>query len=222
MQPPEAASPDPTDSTRWAHWIAILLLLAIGAAVRFQFLARKPFWFDECFSAEVARISWGNFLHLLWWREANMSLYYVLLRIWLGFSPENRPSEFFIRSLSAAVAAATLPAIYWLARQLYDRRVALIAAALFAFNAYSVRYAQEARSYAVFLLLATLSSGFLIAFLRDAARRNWRGYVIVSILALYPHFYSLLLLAAHSLAFGCLSSDGIGSDSGAAQPKAKL
>jgi mannosyltransferase len=96
---------------------------------------------------------------------------------------------------------ATLPAIYWLARQLYDRRVALIAAALFAFNAYSVRYAQEARSYAIFLLLATLSSCFLIAFLRDAARRYWIGYVVVSILAVYAHFYALLLLAAHGLAF---------------------
>src|SRR5246127_708571 len=125
-----------------AHWFALGLLFAGGIAVRFFCLARKPFWFDECFSVEVARISWGNFLHLLWWREANMSLYYVLLRIWLSFSRYSAQSEFFIRSLSVVVAAATLPAIYWVTRQLYDRRVALIAAALFAFNAYSVRYAQ--------------------------------------------------------------------------------
>jgi mannosyltransferase len=175
-------------------------MLVVCSAVRFLFLARKPFWFDECFSVEVARISRGNFLHLLWWREANMSLYYVLLRIWLGLNPQNAPSAFFIRSLSATAAVATLPAIYWLARQLYDRRVALIAAALFAFNAYSVRYAQEARSYALFLLLTTLSSCFLVAFLRNGARRHWIGYVIVSILAVYAHFYALLLLAVHGLA----------------------
>ena len=140
-------------------WLTLLLLLASGTIIRFLYLTRKPFWFDESFSAEVARISWGNFLHLLWWREANMSLYYVLLRIWLQFGH----SEFYIRSLSVVIAAATIPAIYWLARLLYDRRVALIAAALFTFNAYSIRYSQEARSYALFLLLATLSSGFLIA-----------------------------------------------------------
>jgi len=221
MQPPEAASPAQSDSARPAHWITLFLLLGAGALVRLLFLARKPFWFDECFSVEVAWINWGNFLHLLWWREANMSLYYVLLRIWLGLNPQNAPSEFFIRSLSATAAVATLPAIYWLARQLYDRRVALIAGALFAFNAYSVRYAQEARSYALFLLLATLSSCFLIAFLRDLARRYWIGYVVVSILAVYAHFYALLLLAVHGLALRWFGNAAV-SWRPDAQPKAAL
>ncbi len=102
------------------------------------------------------------------------------------------------------IAAATVPAIYWLAGLLYNRRVALIAAALFAFNAYNVRYAQEARSYALFLLLATLSSGFLISFVREPTRRNWLGYVTVSVLAVYAHFYALLLVAAQWLALRAL------------------
>lgn len=204
MPPPEAAvnqpqsthvSASPYDAAGRLPWLTLLLLLASGTIIRFLYLTRKPFWFDESFSAEVARISWGNFLHLLWWREANMSLYYVLLRIWLQFGH----SEFYIRSLSVVIAAATIPAMYWLARLLYDRRVALIAAALFTFNAYSIRYSQEARSYAVFLLLATLSSGFLIAQVREPERRNRIGYVLISILAVYAHFYALLLLAAHWL-----------------------
>ena len=40
---------------------------------------------DECFSVEVSRMDWHNFVRVLWWREANMSLYYSLLRIWLHF-----------------------------------------------------------------------------------------------------------------------------------------
>jgi mannosyltransferase len=203
MQPRQAAlnqsagaSPLPSDSDGPAYWLTLSLLLAVGAAVRFLCLARKPFWFDECFSVEIARIDWRNFLHLLWWREANMSLYYLLLRIWSHFGQ----SEFFIRSLSALIAAATLPAVHWLARLLYDRRVGLIASTLFAFNAYSVRYAQEARSYALFLLLATLSSAFLIAFLRNPVPRNRLGYILVGVLAVYAHFYALLLVAAHWVA----------------------
>ena len=194
MQPREASVNQSADASPvpGAHWLTLLLLLAAGVAVRFLHLISKPFWFDECFSVEVARIGWGNFLRLLWWREANMSLYYLLLRIWLHFGQ----TEFFIRSLSALIAAATLPAIYWLGRLLYNRRVGLIAAALFAFNAYSVRYAQEARSYALFLLLATLSSCFLIALLREPLRRNRLGYVLASSLAVYAHFYALLLVVA--------------------------
>jgi mannosyltransferase len=181
---------------------AFLMLLAAGIAARFLFLVRKPFWFDECFSVEVARLDWGNLLHLLWWREANMSLYYVLLRGWLHFGQ----SEFFIRSLSAILAAATLPAIYWLAALLFNRRVALIATALVAFNAYHVRYAQEARSYALFILLATLSSGFFVAYVREPSRRNHLAYVLTSVFAVYAHFYALLLLAAQWLALRFLNA----------------
>jgi mannosyltransferase len=206
MQPPDAtvnqsaaASPFRPDPTRPAEWLTLLLLFVASVAIRLESLAGKPFWFDECFSAEVARISWGNFLHLLWWREANMSLYYVLLRIWLSLSPHLGQSQFYIRSLSVLIAAATLPAIYWLATLLYDRRVGLVAAALFTFNAYNVRYAQEARGYALFMLLATLSSGFLVAWMREPSRRYRLGYIVVSILAVYAHFYALLLLVAHWL-----------------------
>ena len=177
--------------------------------LRFRCLTCKPFWFDESFSVEVARIGWRNFLRLLWWREANMSLYYLSLRAWLHFGR----SPFFIRSLSAVISAAALPIIYWVAKQLFDRRVALIATALLAVNAYSVRFAQEARSYALFMLLATLSSGILIASLREVSpdlrsqsatsssqTRLLRGYILTSVLAVYAHFYAVLLVVGHWIA----------------------
>lgn len=193
---PTDAAPAQSVSASWRHWLTLLIALAAGTWARFYCLSCKPFWFDECFSVEVARIDWRNFLHLMWWREANMSLYYVLLRIWLAFGH----SPYFIRCLSVVISAATVPAIYWVAQLLYDRRVALIATGLLALNAYSIRYAQEARSYGLLVLLATLSSGFFISFLRTSTRRNCTAYVVVSVLAVYAHFYALLLIAAHWLA----------------------
>jgi mannosyltransferase len=177
--------------------LTLALLAAAATVLRFLLLTRKPFWFDESFSVEVARLSWHDFLRLLWWREANMSLYYVLLRGWLhfGFSP------FFIRSLSVLASLATLPAVFWLGSKLFDRRVGLIAVALMSCNAYHIRYAQEARSYSLFVLLATLSSGFFVACVREPAlaeRKRWR-YVLASVLAVYAHFYALLLVAAQWL-----------------------
>ena len=177
--------------------LTLALLTAVATVLRFLFLARKPFWFDEAFSVEIARLSWHDFARLLWWREANMSLYYVLLRGWLhlGFNP------FFIRSFSVLASLATLPAIFWLGRQLFDRRVGLIAVALLSCNAYSIRYAQEARSYSLFMLLATLSSAFFVACLREPSlseRSRW-GYFLTSVLGVYAHFYALLLIAAQWL-----------------------
>ncbi len=178
-----------------ASGFTLVLLTGAAAALRFLFLAKKPFWFDECFSVEVARLSWHDMVRLLWRREANMSLYYLLLRGWLHFGS----SPFFIRSLSVIFSLATLPAIFWLAGKLYDRRVALIAVALMSFNAYHIRYAQEARSYSLFVLLATLSVGFFVATLREPSRRCRAGYVLASVLAVYAHLYALLLLGAQWL-----------------------
>jgi mannosyltransferase len=199
-------SPSQPRSAGWPQRLTLLVLLGAAILVRFRCLTFKPFWFDECFSVEAARIGWRNFLRLLWWREANMSLYYLFLRVWLHFGQ----SPSFIRSLSAVISAATLPAIYWVAKQLFDGRVALIATALLAVNAYSVRFAQEARSYALFMLLATLSSGILIAWLREvppdlrsqsatsnSQTRLLRWYILTSVLAVYAHLYAILLIVGH-------------------------
>jgi mannosyltransferase len=136
-----------------------------------------------------------------------MSLYYLLLRGWLHFGQ----SPFFIRALSAVISTAALPAVYWLGRSLYDRRVALVATSLMAVNAFDIRYAQEVRSYSLFVLLATLSSVFFIALLKNPSRRNRIVYVCFSVLAAYAHFYALLLIAAQWLA---LRWGGIPGDSG--------
>jgi mannosyltransferase len=219
----EGTSASQSDAVRSARWLILIVCFAAGTALRFAHLTAKPFWFDECFSAVLARLDWHDFLHLLWWREANMSLYYLLLRAWLGIVPVSAQSEFYIRSLSVVFAMATLPALYWLARLLYDRRVALISAVLFTANAYSVRYAQEARSYALFLLLATLSSGFLVAWLRKPLQRNLLGYILLSILAVYAHFYALLLIAAHAIALRRVTLDEFTSpDMGVRQDNAVL
>lgn len=178
-----------------ASALSLALLTVLAAILRLAFLARKPFWFDECFSVEVARLSWHDFGRLLWRREANMSLYYLLLRGWLHFGS----SLSFIRSLSVIISLASLPAIYWLAGKLFDRRVALLAATLISFNAYHIRYAQEARSYSLFVLLATLGSGCFVALLRNPSRRNRAGYILASVLGVYAHLYALLLLAAQWL-----------------------
>src|SRR5258708_21404160 len=164
-----SAHDSPQNSSAPQPWtlvsvLTLALLAAVATVLRFLFLARKPFWFDEAFSVEIARMSWHDFTRLLWWREANMSLYYVLLRGWLHFGS----SPFYIRSLSVVASLAPLPAIFWLSRKLFDRRVGLIAVALLSCHRYHIRYAQGAGRYSLFLRLFTLSSGFFVACLQEA------------------------------------------------------
>jgi mannosyltransferase len=190
--PQEASSP--------FELILLALITALAAALRFHSLAAKSFWFDEGVSVAIARLDWYNFVRILWRREANMSLYYLLLHFWLDFGG----SEFFVRSLSVLFAIASVPVIYLLGRRLFGSRVGLIAAALLAVNAYHVQYSQDARSYSLMVFLCLLSSLYFLKCLSEPSQRNRIAYIVSSVLAVYAQFFSLLLVIAHWLSLKML------------------
>jgi hypothetical protein len=173
--------------------------------LRFHSLAAKSFWFDEGVSVAIARLDWHNFARILWRREANMSLYYFLLHYWLHFGG----SEFFVRALSVLFAISSVPAIYALGRRLFDSRVGLMAAALLAVNAYHVQYSQDARSYSLMVFLCLLSIVYFLKSLTEPSGRNRATYVVLSVLAVYAQFFSLLLVIAQWLSLRMLDQEQI-------------
>ncbi len=175
--------------------LAVAILMVIAGVLRFQQISKKSFWFDEGVSVAIARLDWYNFARLLWRREANMSLYYLLLRGWLHFGH----SEAFIRALSVLAAVATIPVLYCLGRQLFDRRVGLIAATLLTVNAFHIAYSQEARSYSLFVLLSTLSVLYFVRSVQDPSPHNRRMHIATSALAVYAHFFAILLVVTEWL-----------------------
>ena len=107
-------------------------------------------------------------------------------------------SEGFIRALSVVFSVATIPVVYALGHRLFGRKTGLLAAWLLAANAYHVRYAQEARGYALVVFLAALSTWLLVRNLQDPRRARWGIYALVSALAVYAHFYAALILLAQA------------------------
>jgi len=170
-------------------------IISLAAWLRFHGLAHKSFWFDEGFSVGIARLDWSNFLHLLWVREVNMALYYVLLKLWLAFGM----SEFYVRTLSVLFGLAAIPVIYALGTRLFGARAGLIAAGLLSINAFHVRYSQEARGYTLLVFLSAVCSWLWVRCIEDPAPRNWQLYTLASILTVYSHFYGILVVLAHWL-----------------------
>jgi 4-amino-4-deoxy-L-arabinose transferase-like glycosyltransferase len=185
----------------------LAVITAVVALLRFHALAARSFWFDEGVSVAIARLNWYNFVRILWRREANMALYYFLLHYWLLFGS----SEFFVRALSVLFAMASIPAMYWLGRRLFDARVGLIATSLLAVNAYHVQYSQDARSYSLMVLLCLLSSLFFLKCLAEPSRRNRAAYIFTSVLAVYAQFFALLLVLAQWLALRLLNHNLVSS-----------
>src|SRR5262249_33952265 len=100
--------------------------------LRFHALGAKSIWLDEGISIAIARLPWSQLLRVLWQREANMTLYYLLLRCWMTLGS----SEGFIRALSVLFSVATVPLLYALGSRLFGRPAGLLAAWLLAINAY--------------------------------------------------------------------------------------
>jgi mannosyltransferase len=176
--------------------LLVLAVLLVGALyLRLHLLAHKSLWFDEGFSVEVARLDWLNLLHLLWVREANMGLYYLLLKLWLSLGI----SEFHVRALSVVFGVAAIPIIYALGSRLFGHRAGLIAAWLLAINAFHVRYSQEARGYTLVVFLCLLASWLFVRAIDEPSAHTWRLYTLASILVVYAHFYGLLLVVAQWL-----------------------
>lgn len=171
-------------------WVLVLTLGTAG--LRLYHLGLKSFWADEAVSITVAQFRWADFWHLLTHSEANMALYYVLLRIWSQMSD----TPWFVRLFSVLAGVATVPAIYFLGKALFSRRAGILAALLLGLNIFHIRYSQEARSYSLVVLLVTCSSLFFVRNIKSQGRAGGGLYVLSSAAALYAHFFAALVLLA--------------------------
>ena len=177
---------------KWAAWTALVLVTIAAAWLRLHGIGDKSFWTDEGISAAFTRLGWFDLLRVLWRREGNMALYYLLLRAWSHVGD----SEAVLRGFSAVCSVATVPVLFLLGRKLFGEWTGAAAALLWSVNAYAVRYGQEARSYSLVALLATLASYFFVEALQSGRKRDWSWYVALSVLAIYAHFFAVLVVLA--------------------------
>ena len=146
-------------------YLPVILLTALGGALRFYRLGSEPIWLDEAATLMFARRS----LHDLWiaypLHEPNPPLYYTLQKFWLVFGE----SEVMIRSLSAIIGTLNVPLLYLLGRILGGHWVGVMAAALLATSVVHIQFSQEARAYALLTAAATLALCGLARLLKDPA-----------------------------------------------------
>jgi mannosyltransferase len=175
-------------------------IAVLAAVLRIMLAGEKGFDPDEIRSIFYARLGWAPFFGLAIPLEANMSLYFFLLRFW-RLAGE---SEVVIRSLSVAAGAATIPALYLLGRRLFSSRVGLVAAFLIGINTYHIQFSQYARSYSLLVFLVTVSSLLFVYCLEQPSWKRWVGYLLVSTLSVYSHLFAAFVLIAQWISVGFL------------------
>jgi len=172
---------------------ALTLLALLALLVNYVGLGRQSIWLDESTSIGIARRSLGSIILVVTGDGPNMGLYYVLLHFWIRLFGEG---EAAVRSLSALCGALAVPAVALVGARLFGRRAGLAAGLLLALNSWMVLHAQLARSYALLVLLVTLSSYCFVVELERPSRAGRIGYVLASALAFYAHYFAALVLVA--------------------------
>jgi uncharacterized membrane protein len=176
-------------------WIVAGLTVA-AAALRFATLGLQSYHHDEIVTA--SRVLRGSFWHAMdavGFSESAPPLYYAAAWLW---TQATGTGEVGLRSFSALAGVATVPVAFLIGAELRGRATGVLAAALVAVNPMLVWYSQEARAYALFALLTSLSLLYFVRGLEHGRRRDLTAWGLVSGLALATHYFAIFPIAAEA------------------------
>ena len=168
-------------------------LTALAALLRFATLGVQSYHHDEIVTASrVLRGDFGHAMDAVGFSESAPPLYYALAWFWTQMTGTG---EFGLRSLSALAGVATVPVAYLIGLALRGRRAGLAAAALVAVNPMLLWYSQEARAYALLVLLCSLSLLYCVRAMQRGERRDFTFWGLASGLALATHYFAIFPIA---------------------------
>jgi mannosyltransferase len=159
--------------------------------IRFPTLAQQSFWTDEATTHGIVAHGLGHVLSTVPKTESTPPVYYVLLWLW---SRVFGLGEAGLRSLSALCGTLTVAAVGVAGRRLIDERAGLIAALLTAVSPIMVWYSQEARAYALVILLSALTLIALHRALERPDRARLSTWGLVSAVALAVHYFAIFVI----------------------------
>jgi mannosyltransferase len=173
-------------------WIVAGLTI-LAATLRFATLGVQAYHHDEIVTASrVLRDGFWHAMEAVGFSESAPPLYYALAWLWTQLTGTG---EVGLRSVSALAGVATVPVAYLLGAELRDRRAGIVAAALVAVNPMLLWYSQEARSYALLVLLTAAAALYFVRALHGGRRRDFTGWGVFSALALATHYFAIFPIA---------------------------
>src|SRR4051794_4639470 len=183
--------------TRQVPTVPLLLVVAtVGAGVLLRLYTRSDLWLDEALTVNTARLPLGAMFEQLR-HDGHPPLYYLLLHVWMKAFGEGDEA---VRSLSALCSVATLPLAWLAGRRFGGRPTAVALVVLLATNPFAIRYATEARMYALVTLLVVAGWLSIQAALDRGSPVALVGVASTTGLLLLTHYWSFYLVAAVALA----------------------
>ena len=177
------------------YWSLALLgaITVIAVAVRFYRIDFQSVWHDELFSLGVSRMPFPEMHRFLIEDLVHPPLHYYLLHWWFqafGYGPLQA------RVLSLIFGVLAVLMLYLLARYLFGLTTALLSAFLLAVSQVTIMYSQEARPYAMCLLIVLCCAYYFLRAVREKRLSFWAAFILFAGLLLYTHYYGFFALGA--------------------------
>ncbi len=182
---------------RWGVLAAIGLVL-IAAGLQIAVEGHDALWLDESWTgAIVAQDGWRATFQQIYW-DVNAPLYYGVMKLWsglFGLSDLALRTPSLICAAAAPLAAALLPAPG------LTRAQRLGWAAVLAFWFPGLCYAQEARCYALLLLVSTAQTVAFMRLMQAPGTRRAAVWAALAAIAILTHYDALYLGAAQGVLY---------------------
>jgi uncharacterized membrane protein len=177
------------------HYLILLVIILVGAILRFSNLGLKPLWLDEVITATFSLgrnyqdfpldvvLSLDRLSEVLTYQpgvscpqiaeniartSTHPPLFFCWLYQWLGWmAPLGKDWVVKLRSLSAVFGILAIALMYGINRLAFSRSAGLMAAAMMAVSPFAVYLSQEARHYTLPMVLISLSLWVLLRLQRD-------------------------------------------------------
>ncbi len=168
--------------------IGALTIVLLAFIARVRGLGDQSFWWDEAYSAVVARGSLRQIVTELATNDFHPPFHYLLFHYWSNVAGEG---EFALRYTAVVAGTATVALAFATGRRLFGLCGGLISAILFATSPFLIYYSTEARMFALAAMFAVL-----ITYLGHRAIHSdsWRFWALLSLTfatSLYNFYYAV-------------------------------
>ncbi|WP_164707803.1 glycosyltransferase family 39 protein [Paraburkholderia phosphatilytica] len=174
--------------------ISIVVIAILAAALRIFHLDYLSLWNDEIFTHYYYELFGPHFLLTTGLTiEPTPPLYYFMLEAWMRVFGHGAVP---MRALSVCASLVALPLVFLLAREVATRKVAIVAALLFALSPMAIYFSQEARVYMLTVVWTSLMLLGIARYLRRGRASHLALYAASAIVAMYSHSTMMFLIAA--------------------------
>jgi len=160
--------------------------------ILFENYLTRGFWGDEAWTALISSFPVVDILRITA-EDFHPPFYYFLVHGFMGVFGESE----WIRLISVFFYLLTPVVVFYLARKMVSKRVAVMASFLTLASPILFTYAFEARAYALLAFLSALTS---LVFWRGVVDKKWKWWLVylgLGAMGVYTHYYMWFILAGH-------------------------